>query len=199
MHFIFPLRWRLLALTLLIAIPAFILIYLTNIEQRKSAAQEAQDDALHLVRNIAAGQNQFIEETRMLMTMLARVPQLHPGQPAECNAFLADLQKDLPYNFVGVATRSGDVVCGSPVPQSDSNVSDRVYYQRAMFTRGFAASDFQIGRRTGKPLLVFATPIFAPSDEPEEGLAQITPIEGLVLVSIELEWLQQEIAAASLP
>ncbi len=194
MQFIFRLRWRLLALTLLIALPAFVLIYIANIEQRNNDAQAAQQDALKLVRNIAMGQSQFIAETRMLLTMLVSMPQLSPEQPTNCNRFLAGLKQDLPYTFVGVATASGEVVCGTTMPRSVISIADRDYFQLAKSSRSFATSDYQVGKVTGKPVLVFATPIIHTGRDVQDG-----DFQGVVMASIELSWLQGEIAAAALP
>jgi PAS domain S-box-containing protein len=192
MHFIFRLRWRLLAITLLIAFPAFILIYLSNVEQRQLAAERAQDDALALVRSVAAQQDQFIAETRVLLTTLAQMPQIHPEQRESCNANLAELSQGLPYHFIGVAKTTGEVVCGSPEPQSAANIADRLYFQRALASRYFTAGDFQLGRSTGQPILVFAAPIFRNNDT-------AASIQGVIIASIELTWLQQEIAKSTLP
>src|SRR3954453_14309019 len=131
MTLIFRLRWRLLALTLIIAVPAFMLIYYANVEQRNSAAQVAQHDALGFVHLASEGQDRFIAETKALLASLARLPQVRPDQPESCNALLDNFRQDNPYTFIGLTTPTGDVVCGSPKPDSPTNVADRIYFQRA--------------------------------------------------------------------
>ena len=199
MPFFYRLRWRLLALTILIALPVFLLMYLANVEQRDHARQGAQDDALRLVRSIAAQQDRLIEETRALLNILAQLPQLYPSYLGEdperlnsCNEFLTDVNDGIPYNYIGVINRAGDALCGSIPVSGPLNVADRLYFQRAIDTRAFAASDYQIGVSTGQPNLVLALPLFRNEDPNGE-------IEGVVVASIQLAWLQHEIAAAALP
>ena len=192
MQFIFRLRWRLLGLTFIIALPAFILLYMNTVEQRKFAAHEAENSALKLVRSIASGQDQFVAETRARLNMLAHVPQISPSHPNNCQAFLISIENNLPYNFVGVATPEGDVICGNPMPEGVPNIADRPYFQRAITTRAFAAGDFQLSRVSGKPILVFATPILSDYDSTDA-------VKGVVLASIQLAWLQEEISTATLP
>ena len=192
MHFIFRLRWRLFVLTLLITVPAFVMLYFNNAEQRLFGAHEAENDALKLVRSIANGQDQFIAETRILLNTLARVPQIYPERPNNCNAFLAAQEEALPYNFLGVATPAGDIVCGVPAPENMLNIADRAYFQRALATGGFAAGDFQLSRVSGRPILVFAVPIFNQSDSTDD-------VKGVIMASIELAWLQERISVAALP
>src|SRR5215211_4734647 len=102
MQFIFRLRWRLLALTLIIAIPAFILIYVANVELHDSAAQAVKNDALGFAHVVGSGQDRIVAETQALLTTLARIPQLGVDQPQECNALLSKFRKDIPYNFIGL-------------------------------------------------------------------------------------------------
>lgn len=192
MHFIFRLRWRLFVLALLITVPAFVMLYFNNAEQRSFGAHEAESDALKLVRSIANEQDQFIAETRILLNTLARVPQIYPERPNNCNAFFTGLGEDLPYNFLGVATPAGDVVCGVPTLENVINIADRPYFQRALATNGFAAGDFQLSRVSGKPILVFAVPIFNNYDSTED-------VKGVIMASIELSWLQEKISVAALP
>ena len=188
--FVFPLRWRLLVLALLVALPAFILIHYINVEQRQREALEAKTDALDLVRKVANEQSRLVDETRMLLTLAARAPALQPGNLTNCGEFLADLRRPpFPYTNVAVISPRGELLCAAYLPESPLNVADRDYFQRAMASRTFAASDYLIGRVFGRPVMGFATPIFAADGS----------ISGVVMATLELTWLSRVVAAAALP
>jgi PAS domain S-box-containing protein len=188
MRYTFPFRLRLLVFTLLVALPAFVLLYFVNAELRRNAAHDAHNDALVLLGNIADGQNQLVDETRTLLTTLAHAPQLQSTRLADCALFLNSVQRASPYRFLGVLSTSGDVVCGVPTPSAMANVADRPYFQRAVAARSFVASEYVVSRVTGIPIMNFLAPIFTADDT----------VDGFVIASLELAWLQEKIASASL-
>jgi signal transduction histidine kinase len=62
-----------------------------------------------------------------------------------------------------------------------TNAADRIWFQRAMQTRVFTVGDYQVGRISGKPVLVLAYPLVNP-----EGNA-----EGVAFAAIDLVWLNR--------
>ena len=190
-RFLLPLRWRLLVLTFIIALPAFVLLYFADVDQRTQAAQTANDQALRLVYDIAEEQSDLIDETRDLLSILAVMPQLHPGRLDNCHALLTTLvqERSAAYRNLAVATPSGDLVCGARMADTLITIADRDYFQRAMASRSFAASDYLIGRITGVPVMGFATPILGANGS----------VEGAIVATIDLAWLNQAIDAARLP
>jgi PAS domain S-box-containing protein len=192
MNFIFKLRWRLFGLIVLAMLPVFALLYAANLEQHRYDAQRAQSDALTWARTLAAEQDRLVAETRILLNALSQMPQLHPSELENCNDYLANVQRTLTYNFIGVANLAGEVVCGSsPESVGTINIADRTYFQRAIGSRTFATSDFQLGKLTGQPNLVMAAPLFYDQNPTDD-------IDGVVFASIQLATLQDEIATASL-
>lgn len=188
--FFASLRTRLTLLTLIAVLPAFVLLFFTNLEQRRLARAEAQAEALRLVRLTSSEQNALIEGTHQLLTVLAQLPIIADDDPAVCSQVLAQLLEQNPsYINLGVATRAGDVTCSAiPLP-GPVNVQDRTYFRRAIETAGFAVGDYQIGRITGKGTLSFGYPIVTTE----------AVIQGIVFAALDLGRLNQQAADLQFP
>ena len=120
------LRSRLLLLVLFAVIPAFLLTIFTNWNERRLAATEVREEALRLARLAAADQEQLVESVHQLLLTLARLPEVHDGAAAHCQALLADLlRQHRRYTNLGVIKANGDVVCsGSPVAKANVPETD---------------------------------------------------------------------------
>ena len=91
---------------------------------------------------------------------IGHLPQLHGEASSACRAFLAEMLAASPmYVNLGVAEPDGDLSCSAVPLQSSVNVSDRLYFRRAMETRRFAIGDYQIGRVTLIPSLNYGYPV----------------------------------------
>jgi signal transduction histidine kinase len=189
-RFFFSLRFRLLLLVLLAVIPALGLILYTAAEQRRVAVVDAQQNALRLARLAASDQERLVEGARQLLIALAQLPSVRNRDEAECTLFLTDLLKQYPlYANLGVVEPDGDVSC-SAVPLAEPvSTANRTWFQRAVQTRNFAVSEYQIGRITGKALITFAYPI----------IDETGRVDGVVFVGLDLAWLNQFVAKAQLP
>ena len=183
------LRLRLLLLILLATIPAFGLILYTGLDQRRMAAAQAQREALRLVRRAASDHERLIEGGRQLLFGLAQLPRVGQGDPTACNAFLAALLKQYPfYANLTVTARRGEVLCSAVPLTQPINTTPRPWFQRAIQTRSFALGDFQIGRITGKSVLVLASPVLSRGGQ----------VEAVVAAALDLAWLNQFAARAEL-
>jgi len=158
-YVLFSLRTRLLLLVLLAGVPSVGLMLLTAVEQRRSAEAAVERDALRLVRQTVAAQERLIEEGRLLLVSLSRVPVVRSGTPDECRALLADVLQQFPHYFnLSVVRPSGDTYC-SGRPLVAANIADRPFFQDVVRTQTFVVSDFVLGRATGRPNLALAHPV----------------------------------------
>src|SRR4030095_6981159 len=85
------LRFRVLLLVLLAVVPAFGLTFFTDLQERKMASTNAQEEALRLARLAAAEQEQLIVGVRQLLVTLARLPEVHGENTAGCHLLFVDL------------------------------------------------------------------------------------------------------------
>jgi len=102
------LRVRLLLVALLAVLPTLALALVMAAEQRRLATVTFQDHALHLARVIAHRHDQVIAGTRQLLTSLAHVPAVAPGDAATCGPLFATLLQGYPvYTNLGVLRPDG--------------------------------------------------------------------------------------------
>jgi PAS domain S-box-containing protein len=179
-----------LLLVVLAVTPALLLIIFTALEQRRTTLAQIESSALATARFIAADQQDLIEGGRQLLVALAQVPGVGARDGARCDAALAETLRRLPvYSNLGVIATDGQVVCTAVPIAARPNVADRRYFKEALATNAFAIGDYQIGRVTGKPTLTFGYPVVGPRGRPD----------AVVFASLDLGWLRQRLAAATLP
>ena len=149
------LRVRLLLLVLFAVIPALGAIGYTASEQRRLAGIQVQRNVLQLAEFIAHEEEQILQGGRQILIALAKFVENENALPAECNAFSNDLLNQFRrYANLGAAAPDGEIFCSAVALDRPLNVSDQLWFQRAVGTGGFAVGDYHLGRITGKPVLV---------------------------------------------
>lgn len=158
--FFSSLRFRLIVLVLLAALPAVGLAIYNAAQQTVEARNQAQEQVLSLVRVVALEHRTLVVSTRQLLSVLIQLPELHPERFSECNTLLArQLSLNPAYANLGVADANGDIFCSAVPVTTPVNVSDRAWFTRAMQSREFSAGDYQIGRITGEAVIVYSYPL----------------------------------------
>jgi PAS domain S-box-containing protein len=181
------LRFRLIVLILLAVLPMLGLTLYNNLEQRRAAAQETQEEALRLAQLM---QDQLIENTRQLLAALAQLPEIRSGDPAACQALLADFLAQYPmYAALSAATPGGDVWCSAPPPSQPVNVADRSWFQRLLQTKDFVVGEYQLGRISGRSTLALAQPV----------LDETGDLQGSLAAGLDLTWVNRWAGEAQLP
>lgn len=179
-----------MALVLLATLPAFGLLLYDGHQHSSRAMRHAQESAGALVHRVWMDYNRVVAGTRDLLRVLAHISEHHKQDPAECNALLADLLQSYPYYANLGAIRPDGVVFCSAVPTKGAvNASDRAYFQNAVAARDFTFGDYQIGRITGKSVLVAGYPIHDRAGR----------LQTVVFAALDLSWLNQLAAKAQLP
>jgi signal transduction histidine kinase len=184
LNFFKSLRVRLLLLVLVAIIPAWGVIAYTAAEQRQLAVSEIQRNVLRLAEFSAHEEEQVLQGTRQFLIVLANYVRKADKNPSECNAFCADLLRQFKrYANIGVVKPSGDVFCSAIPLKEQTNAADRSWFQRAVANGDFAFGDYQVGRITGKPVLVLAYPFPFVAGESA----------AVVFAALDLEWLNRYI------
>ncbi len=186
----FSLRFRLIVLVLIAGLPGMGLAVYNANQQMEEARHRAQEQMLHLALLTAGEHQALVTSTRQLLATLAELPDLRPGRGGDCDALLARLLAihSIYANF-GVANLAGDVVCSAVPLTAPVNASDRAWFIRTLQARDFAVGDYQIGRITGKAVIVFGYPIL---DERGEMAA-------VAFAALGLGWLERLTESAALP
>ena len=180
--FLSGLRARLIGLVLFAAIPAVGLTLYIARHSGEFAAHHTLEDAKGLVRLAALDYERLVESSRHLLRTLAQLSDIRTHNANACHNLLVNLKTGYPhYANLGAIRPDGRIFCSAePMPKS-VNVTDRDYFRRAVATRGFAAGDYQIGRITGKPVLVLNYPAYD-----KQGRLQV-----MVFAALDLTWLNQ--------
>jgi diguanylate cyclase (GGDEF)-like protein len=185
------LRARLLLLLFLVVLPPSGLLVFTAVNNLNKAEAEVASDAIQLAHKIARQPNDIIPDPRYFLENLSKnAVVMRADSPNNCNLLFAGLLQVQQY-FINIAVSrlNGEVSCSGLPSEKPVNVSDRSYFRRALESREFAIGDYQIGRRTGKPDVVFASPVFDPQGRPES----------VVYLSLGLSWLNEVVAKTTLP
>jgi predicted ester cyclase len=154
------LRVRFLALVLVAVLPALGLLFVNASEQRSAAVRDTQENARRLARLAAADQSRLIENTRQMLVVLGRLPEVRTGSDA-CDELLASLLGDFPqYANLGVTSPTGELTCSGVASTGAVDLSDRFYIQRAIETGQFTVGEYQEGLVTAKKSLNFGLPIY---------------------------------------
>ena len=178
------LRVRLLLLVLVAIIPAWGVIAYTAAEQRQLEVSEIQRNVLRLAEFSAHEEEQVLQGTRQFLIVLANYVRKADKNSSECNAFCADLLRQFKrYANIGVIKPSGDVFCSAVPLKEQANAADRSWFQRAVASGDFAFGDYQVGRISGKPVLVLAYPFPFVAGKST----------AVVFAALDLEWLNRYI------
>jgi two-component sensor histidine kinase len=186
-----PLTKRIVGLVALALMPALAIQGYNEYALRSARAEAVRGEAMRAARSVAADLGQFGRGTRQVLGILAEVPEIRDKDPVTCTTYLKTLLGKVPGAFFfGVADADGNIVCNTlGSARGAYSLADRGYFQDAMRTGGFTIGKFVTGRITKRPTLQFAQAIPGAGGRPE----------GIVVASIDLDYLAAHQARAGLP
>jgi two-component sensor histidine kinase len=182
---------RLIALVGMALLPALVIQGYNEFALRLSRQDAVREQALSATRGAAMDLGRFVEGLRQVLVAVAATPAVRDKDPPRCTEYLKEVARGYPaYMLLAVNDVDGKTICnssGSP-PGMFAN-ADRAYFRRAMATNAFAVGDQVIGFVTKKRSLHFALPFQDAAGEPG----------GVVLVSLDLDWLTSHLLSGPLP
>jgi hypothetical protein len=122
---------KLLALLLVVFLPACGIVVWSGLEHRRHALQDAEKNISVVVEAMASLQEQTAGATRQMLVTLAKLPEVRNLDADACNKLFSDL-KDTSYSTIFAATLDGTVFAASNPLNPGLNVSDRLYFRRAI-------------------------------------------------------------------
>lgn len=184
------LGWKLMALSLAALTPGFIVIGVTQWQVSQSRRTEVRELALRGSTQAAAELGRIVTGVQSLLLAVSRDPAVRSLREAECSAYLADLQPDLPH-LVGLSVldANGDFRCGSTPAPPLRNFADRDYFQMAMATPGVVVGNYTVGRYSKRGVL----PVVLSLREPGG------PATGVIIAALDLRWLSEQLLERGLP
>lgn len=153
-------RRGLAVIVLLATLPAMAIIAFTGYEFELHSRQDCLDQARRLTDSLATMQHGITQDARSLLTTLASLPMVQDRQLAECDAlFTALLDQHDELTNILLTDDKGVVIASALPPFKGVHLDDRKYFKDAMRANGFSVGEFNTGRTTHKPILVFAHPV----------------------------------------
>jgi len=156
-----PFRRKLLIFLLVIFLPFFGIIAADGFRNRQRAITEAQEDALLLVRSLAAQQEQIAIATKTMLSTLAQLSEVQNLDTPACNRIFHELHQRYPfYASILAMNRDGYVFAAhSRLEPGKVNQSDRKYFQDAVNSLDFSAGEYIIGRVSKTTSLNYSFPV----------------------------------------
>jgi PAS domain S-box-containing protein len=183
-------RFRLILLILLATVPMLALTLYTGMEERRLAASTAKSEAMRMVRIASGDYERLVQETHVLLESLTHRPEIKNGDVDGSKAAFVELMKRYPqYNDIGLANADGDLFCTVQPFLNPVNLADRAWFKRVVEKAGFVISDYLTSRVTGKPCIVFASPVTNNAGH----------FNAVLFVSLDLTWLNGLVAKFQLP
>lgn len=185
------LRFRLIVLVLLAALPAFLLVLTAGLNNRAAAEQDAKRNALNIARLAAGAEQTLISGARQTLTVLARLPAIRPGADTEaCSFFLRGLNANYPrYAGFIAAASDGAVYCSSTEYYGDGNISREGIFRQVLEDQEFVIGTYSFEPFVGVPVLPFGYPV---RDDNGEVIA-------VLLALLSLDWLNALVPDIELP
>lgn len=157
--------------------------------ERQRDIEVSQRHMLHLTQILSSGQREVIAGAQGFLQVLAALPEVAEGVPARCQARLKTAHLNSQgYANIGVTDGKGTLQCDA-LNSTPENFAYRKWFQEAVRLQHFAVGDYIIGRLSGRPVLVVATPIPQGSPDPSR----------VVYVAINVDWMERLLAEAKLP
>jgi signal transduction histidine kinase len=188
--FFASLRVRLLLLVALALLPALILIIYTAVDQRRQGIQAAEDDALRVVRMASDLQDQFLEGTRQLLTVLVNRGIIQGHDREGAHQMFTNIMASHPvYANLGAIKPDGWAFASGVPTEGPVFMGDQSYFQLATNTRAFAIGDYQLARITKRATVNVAAPAFDSAGQ----------LRAVVFAALDLSWLYNLITNSALP
>lgn len=142
---------------LLSAGPALALALYSAMEQRREAREQALAGARSVGTLFAQDQERTVDEARLLLGGLARLPAVTSQSSAACETIFMAIREGYPrYMNLGAMRPDGTFFCSARrVNRSRGpNPGLAAAFRESLETGGFAVSGFSIGQVSGRPLMM---------------------------------------------
>ena len=179
------LRARLLLLILLAAVPTIAIEAYSEAQLRSTRQEEIRQEALRLMRLVAAEQERIDESARQLLIGFSEGEEVYSRDWARCGeAAKLVLARVDGYVNIGIATADGQLLCSGLSPPPDTDMR-RENFLKAMTPSGnLLIGRYHVGLITGRAVLMVAVPLPRTSGT--------VPL--VSWANIDLQWLAQHFA-----
>lgn len=190
LSFLNSLRCQLMALVLLVVLPAVGVIVYSGIEERNHARADALKDCLHIAQTIAMTQERIIDGAHKTLLTLSQLSPVQHLDKKACAIIFSRLLKDTKgHTNFGLLSPQGDLWASAlPFPRPVT-MADRTWFQQLVKTRDFAIGGYQKGFISGKVLINLGYPLLDTKGR----------LKAIVFTGLDLDWIRQSATKLNLP
>ena len=180
---------RLLLIVAVALTPALCFQAYTEHEARHVRQQLMEEEVPRLVRFVRAEQQRILEGAEEVLNVISSTSAVQRNLPELCEQLVADVLARSPrYDNLSVIDLNGHRICAPGQYDRAEDLSSHSFFRLALQTGGFAIGEYA-ATRGAKPTIDLAKPFQNPDGA----------IAGVVVISLNLEWLGQQFAHVPLP
>ncbi len=185
-----PIRFQLILIVMLVALPAAGIIVHNGLQQRNEAVNSARRDTRKLAESIVQEQQATIASALQIMVSLSQRAEIRQKNTAGTTSILSEIHKVTPnLTNIFIADRAG-LVWASAVPsKAPFVIADRRYFKNTLASGQLSSGEYIVSRATNRPSFTVGYPL-----KDEEGKTT-----GVIAVGFRLEKYAQLLMRSSLP
>ncbi|WP_136415266.1 PAS domain S-box protein [Herbaspirillum sp. ST 5-3] len=159
-HALSSLRAKLAMTIAIILLPAVALIWYLGSELHQHQMRLVTLNMEQVLDAINASQLRSMDGAAQLLKLMERIPSIRERRDGYC-AFMRELlEHNSHYENLGMTDASGNMLCTAVPMDKAINVSDRLWFRRAIETRELSTGTYHISRLSGyRPVTVLSMPI----------------------------------------
>ena len=155
-----PIRFLLILIVMIVALPAAGIIINAGLQQRNEALAVARKDTQIVAERIAYEQQGMVASARQLMVSLSQVPEIKRKDAVKVTALLREILKLNPdITNIFVADRSGTVWASALPITPPFVISDRRYFKNALASGQLSSGEYVVSRVTNRPTFNLSYPV----------------------------------------
>ncbi|MFA7403473.1 MAG: cache domain-containing protein [Pelobacteraceae bacterium] len=184
-----PIRIQLIALAVLLTLPAMGIIVYSGLKGRNEDYRKAAIESQKLADHLAAEQANLVHEARQLGGFLTELPDVVNRKTDRVQSIIIKtLKKNPQFLNILITDEHGTVwVSGLPFTRPLS-VAERRYFRNARTTGHFSSGEYIVGSISHKPTIAMAYPI-----------VDHDAFHGVVMISLDLDVLKSILKRSQLP
>lgn len=153
-------------LLFLLCLPGLAVILFQLIEEHTDILKEHQQQAGALAIQISQLQRADLDNTKRLLTQLAKHDELLNANNGQCSSLLQHASLITPnIANIGLVDLQGNVLCTVKNTKQNINIKDRRYFQNTIKSKDFTIGQFQIDRSINRLTVNFSVPVFDPEGQ----------------------------------
>lgn len=178
---------RLLALTLVAAVPGLLALAYNAVDLRKARYAEVHDEALRNTQLAVSELDQIFGGVRGILHAVSQAAEVRQENTDICSGYVRRVRKGQDaLTSLLIVNLDGSVRCYSEARSSDANLGDRNYFQNVLKTKTFSVGTYTASRVSDRNLVPVALP-----------LLNGETVEGVVMAGLNLQWLGRQLRERS--